>query len=446
MGLGRLFEGARISGVEIEERAARYSVTDTITGASSIFTVNDGIVPDWASSSAYRGAMTIPAAWRGAVLLSSLLGELPWHAYRTFGGPEELIEPTPLLLEQPNPPDTRMTTFAGWGLDYIWNGNAVGLWAARNAYGWPTAVVPVPARFVAVRRVTPFMESPLPVGALEYSIGNLHLGAADVMHIKGPCEPGWVRGMGVLEMHFNTINLAQEQIHQSRSVAQSGVPTGLITTDDPEMDETRLALLKEQWLANQTNRTVQALSAAVKFQPLAWKPDDMQMIEARKFTLTDWENIFGLPLGWLGGATSSRTYANIEQDDINLLKFSLQDKVSQFEQTLSLALPRGTQVRANLDAILRTDTLSRYTAYKMAIDGGFLTVTEVRAMEHRKPLPKQPVVAEPGAVKETIKADAGMPGQPPQPPPGAGGAQAVNGKQPAAVNGKQPVAIGAGKP
>jgi HK97 family phage portal protein len=367
--------------------------------------------------------MTIPAAWRGSVLLSSLLGEVPWNAYRTYGASsEEKIEPRPPLLEQPSPPDTRMSTFASWGLDYIWNGNAVGVWAARNAQGQPTAVIPVPSEVVGVRRVTPFMESPLPVGELEYAIGDMRLSSKEVMHIKGPCAPGAVRGMGALEAHFATINLSQSQMQQAASLATHGVPTGVITTDDPDMDEEGLALLKEQWMAGQNTRTVQALSAAVKFQPLSWSPEDSQMIEARKFTLTDWENILGLPLGWLGGATSSRTYANIEQDDLNLLKFSLQDKVSAFEQTLSLAFPRGTEVRANLDAFVRPDTKTRYEAHQIALAAGFLTKDEVREMEHRPPLPEEP---------KPVAADAfvGGPGQPPAIGPG--------GQQ-------QPAAIGAG--
>jgi HK97 family phage portal protein len=443
MGLGRLLPVRAESGPPPQMRSTRYAVTDTVSGGSAIYTVNDGLAPNWASSSYFRGAMTIPAGWRGSLMLANLIGEMPWRAYRTMGdAPEELIEPNPPLLEQPAPPDTRMTTFVSFALDYIWNGNAVGLWAARNAYGWPTAVVPVPAQFVAVRRVTPFVDSPLPVGALEYKIGNMTLGSADVLHIKGPCQPGAVRGMGVLENHFDTINLSRDQMRQAQSVSQHGVPSGLITTDDPEMDEVRLALLKEQWLANQNSRTVQALSAAVKFQPLSWNPEESQMVEARKFTLTDWENIFGLPNGWLGGSTPSKSYSNVEQDAINVIKFSLQDKITQFEQTFSLAFPRGTVARANLDAMLRTDTLTRYTAHKIARDGGWLTVDEIRELEHRKPLPKQPVVAEPGDVKETIKADAGAPGQPPQSPVQA---QATVGK-PAANGAGKPVAIGAGKP
>ena len=52
-------------------------------------------------------------------------------------------------------------------------------------------------------------------------------------------------------------------------------------------------------------------------------------------------------------------------------------------------LPRGTWAQANLDAILRGDTLTRYQAHGIAIDKGFLTVDEVRKLEDLPPLPPQ---------------------------------------------------------
>lgn len=58
--------------------------------------------------------MTVPGAWRAALLISDFLGQIPWHARRDYGdGPTEKLEnPAPPLLEQPNPPDPRMSTFS----------------------------------------------------------------------------------------------------------------------------------------------------------------------------------------------------------------------------------------------------------------------------------------------------------------------------------------------
>jgi phage portal protein BeeE len=49
-------------------------------------------------------------------------------------------------------------------------------------------------------------------------------------------------------------------------------------------------------------------------------------------------------------------------------------------------LPRGQRARFNLEALLRSDTTTRYAAHKVALEVGFLTVAEVRAIENLPPL------------------------------------------------------------
>lgn len=410
MGLGRL----------LQTRSTEYTARDTVTGALATFTIVDNLAPNWPSSDAYRGAMSIPGAWRAATMLAGLLGQAPWNAFRELPRrPEEMLYPRPPLLEQPAPPYTRFTTFSSWMLDYLWHGNGVGVVAARNGAGWPTAALPIPATMVGVRRITPYMDTPLPVGALEYQIGRLRLGSQDVIHFMGPCAPGAVRGMGVLEAHLNTFALADEQNRQARTISQHGVPTGVLTTINPDATQADMAAAKTAWLAAQRDRTVAALGPTIDFKPLSWNPEQMEMVEARKFTLTELELIFGLPVGWLGGQTSARQYSNIEQDAVNLFKFGVQAHFTQFEQTLSLAFPRYTIVRANLDMILRADTLTRYQAHTIATGGKpWLTTNEVRVdFEHRQPLPE-----------EELEDAAPTPAAPPPPDPDAGAERGPDGE------------------
>lgn len=371
------------------------------TRAITEFAIIDGqqVFSDGGGPNTYRGGMAVPGAWRAALLLSDLLGSVPWHALRQRAGqPLEMLEPTPPLLEQPAPPDPRMTTFSSWALDLIWEGNAVGIVAARNVEGWPTAAVPVPARMVGVRRVGAESLSQLPVGAIEYRVGTLTFGSDQVIHIKGPCEPGAVRGLGVLEAHLSeTLALVKEQQRQARSISQHGVPTGVLKVTNPDATEDDLKAAKAGWLTNQRDRTIAALNATTDFQPLSWNPEEMQLVEARRYSLTDLELLFGLPVGWLGGMNSARQYSNIEQDAVNLLKFTLAGHLARFEQTLSLHFPRGTTVKANLDSVLRSDTLTRYQAHQIGLSGGFLTVDEVRALEDRAPLPEKPPEPDPFA-------------------------------------------------
>lgn len=383
MGIGKLI------------RATRSQSKTEQTRAITEFAIIDGVAVDGSGLSStytYSGAMAIPGAWRSALLLSDLLGSVPWHAYRTIGrGPAEMLDPTPALIDQPAPPDTRMTTFSSWALDLVWHGNAVGLIAARNSEGWPTAVLPVPANWVGVGRVGPGSSSFLPVGEIEYSIGGRGYSVDEVIHIKGPCQPGALRGMGVLEAHLSgALTLATEQARQARSLSQHGVPTGTLKSDNPDLTSTEATELKAAWLKAQQERTIAVLNSTTHFTPLSWNPEELQLVEARKFSLHELALIFGLPLSFLGADQSSRTYSNIEQEGLNLIKFSLAGHLARFEQTLSLAFPRGTRVRANLDAILRADTLTRYQAHALGIGSGFLTANEARELEDRPPLPEAP--------------------------------------------------------
>lgn len=368
-------------------RAKQIVITDSISGESGTFVINDHLSPDWGSSS-FSNGMTIPGAWRAANLIADLVGGVPWHAYREWGDkPVTRIDPTPPLLDQPAPPETRINTFSSWALDLLWNGNAIGIIADRNDQGYPTAVNPVPSDMVQVRRVTKGMDSVLPIGEIEYSFGTLkNLSPYDVIHIKGPHAPGELRGMGVLESHLTTLNLAHEQNRQARSLSQHGVPTGMLKSQNPDLTQAEATALKTAWLASQRDRTVAVINASTDFVPLSWNPEELQLVEARKFTLHELGLIFGIPLSFLGVEQSSRTYTNVEQEAVNLLKFTLNGHLVRFEQALSQHFPSSTRVKANTDGLLRSDTISRYQAHEIALRNGWLTVDEIRALEDLPPI------------------------------------------------------------
>lgn len=382
MGLGRLLTRS------VPGAGTRYDVYNDTTGAliDSFHVVGD-LAPEWPTS-AYKNGMSIPGAWRGSLLLSGLLAGCPWNAFRRPTGTDpapRLVMPTPPLLEQPAPPETRFTTFRSLALDYIWEGNAVGIIAARDRAGWPTAIVPVPASMVYVRRVSE-RNYPIPMGEIEYLIGTLSFTPEQVMHVKGPCAPGELRGMGVLEAHVSTLAGAQQLSADAHQV--KGVPTGVLTSQNPDLKEAEAKEMKQAWLTSQRNRTVAVLNASTTFVPLAWNPQEAQLIEARRFSLSELELIFGLPVGWLGGQSDSKTYRTVESDAINLQKFTLNEILNPFKETLSQCFPRGMFVEPDLDAILRGDTMTRYQSYDLATaKKAWLLPSEVRARE------RLPVVA-----------------------------------------------------
>lgn len=345
-------------------------------------------------SRAYVQSLGIPGVDRAVMLIADLLGGLPWDAYTEQDqgdqGYDEKVRPRPILLEQPNPEEARINTISNWAADLILNGNAIGVITDRDRDGTPTAVFPVPACWVGVRRVNGETYAPLPTGAIEYWIAGLSFAADEVIHIKGPCEPGRIRGIGVLEKHFNGfggLDLAAELARQARGISQNGVPTAVLKSTNPDATEDDLAAAKQSWMKNMRDRTVAVLNATTEFQALAWNPEEMELVEARKLSLLETANIFGLPPRFLGASSGdSMNYSNSETETIDLLKFSLGGHLARFEQTLSLHFPRGMQVKANLDALLRSDTLARYTAHETGIRAGFLRRSEARAIEDLPPV------------------------------------------------------------
>ncbi|MGH3097878.1 MAG: phage portal protein [Streptosporangiales bacterium] len=84
---------------------------------------------------------------------------------------------------------------------------------------------------------------------------------------------------------------------------------------------------------------------------------------------------------------TGNTYANVEQQSIEFVQFTLMPWLTKLESHLSGLLPRGQYVKFNVDALIRPDAATRYANYKTARDIGLKNIDEIRAMEDLPPLP-----------------------------------------------------------
>lgn len=389
MGLGRQL-------APLLERNITYDVTNTITGAKATHTIitdgGPGMYPGWNIGQNYRGGMGIPAAWRLALLIANQLGRIPWQAFREVQGspPVKILPPPPLLARPVGKMDTALGAFRSWGLDRLWHGNAVGVIVETNAQGWPTAATPVSAEFVQVALVgfnDPQVPASFAPGEIAYLINGKWYHQAEVIHFKGPCAPGALRGMGVLEEHFALMDRSRKLDEAASSVDSSAVPTGVLKSLNPDLSATEAADLKSSWQNSQRTRSVAVLNPLTEFVPIAWNPTETQLLESRNYSLIEWANIFGINVTYAGGQNASRVYANIVDQGMDLLRFgAVGDIIAEFEATLTELLPRGNYVKGNVDHLLRADTKGRYEAHAIGIAAGFITRDEVRELEERPAL------------------------------------------------------------
>jgi HK97 family phage portal protein len=379
-------------------RNVTYDVTNTQTGDQATYTLitdgGPGMYAGWGDGE-YRGGMGIPAAWRLALLIANQLGRVPFDAYRQLADrPAVQLPDQPFLTMPAGTTDTKLSVYRSWGLDRLWHGNAIGVIVAWSPLGYPTAATPVSAENVQVQRfgaqlpypgqnwIPPGFES----GEVGYLIGGTWYHAYEIVHFKGPCKPGALRGMGVLENHFELLSRSRKLGAAATAVDAGAVPTGLLRSLNPDMSPTEAQELKDSWRNSQRERTVAVLNPLTEFTPIAWNPTETQLLESRQYDVVDWANVFGVSASYAGGTNPSRVYANIEDQGLDLLKYGTPgDIVAEFEAVLSMMMPRGQYVKANLDHLLRADTKTRYEAHSIAIAAGFLTRNEVREFEERQP-------------------------------------------------------------
>lgn len=321
-------------------------------------------------------ALGVPAIYRGVTLIADAIGALGLHSYRNG----RIVKPTPQILIKPNPQETRIETISAMAASLILDGNYIAVLGERGTNGLPDFFYPVAIDRVNLTRVD---------GRIVYRIDEQVYEADDILHIKNFTLPGEFFGRGIVETQKQAIGKEIAINEYASRYFDGGVnPTAVIKSGNPDLTQEEADALKTAWLSMYSGRNRQpaVLNSTTDFEILSSNAQESQLIEAQIQGLTEAANILGLPAYYLGAPNSSRTYANVEQENLQLVRWSIQPIAERIEQALSELLVRGQTAKFNYDTLLRTDTLSRYQAHAVGLTNGFLTVDEVRDMENRDPI------------------------------------------------------------
>lgn len=216
------------------------------------------------------------------------------------------------------------------------------------------------------------------------------LTVTDVRQLQLTHVPGEPLGQGPIQAWADGLRGAIDA-HQyaAQWTRRGGRPTGILTTD-----QTLSADMAKEWkdAANKTMTPeggVAVLGSGLTYKQCYLTPAELQLLDVRKVNVISVARIFGIParLMLTSGDGDSKTYANMEQESILFVRHTLMPYMREIEAALSELLP--DDVRFNVDGFLRPDTTTRYAAHKVAIESGFLTIDEVRAIEGLNPLPKE---------------------------------------------------------
>lgn len=317
--------------------------------------------------------LSVPAIWRGVTMISDDVGSLPIYSYRG----DMRLEPTPRILERPNPLETAMETYSAMAAALLLHGNYVALLGPRGLNGYPDYIIPVdPAK------VHFFVRDGVKYARIDeraYVVGE------EVFHIKGFSLPGEMVGVGIVAAQRQGIGAAIAVMEYAARYFDGGaMPSYAIKSSNPDLTQDEAEALKQKWMEHYgaRSRIPAVLNSSTDIEELTANANDAQLVEARNQSILDASNIVGIPGNAVGAPNQSRTYTNTELQALEYIKTSLRPITTRIEQSMSDLLPRGQYARFSFDAMLRADTLTRYQAHQIALNSGFLTVDEVRHIEH----------------------------------------------------------------
>lgn len=338
-----------------------------------------------------RTAMQAMAVWRCRHLIADICAGLPIEEFsqpgRTDGvgsGADRTRVPLSDFVRRPSglvePEEWRyqlVLEATGWG-------NGLAVVSELGANGWPRRAETVDWREVEVAQTGQFAPP-------TYKVNGELVDNSRVIHLRayGP-KAGSVLGMSPIGYAASAIglNLAVRDFGASW-YESGGHPTTLLTTD-ADLDDTTALAAKDKFREATRGDHIAVLGNSWDLKSVQVAPDDALFLNATNATAVDICGFYGIPAELLGYASQgggSLTYANREQRALDLLVFTIQWWIGRLEKLISRQLPQPRFVKINVDGLLRSDALTRWTIHDKAVRLGARSIDEVRMAEDQQPLP-----------------------------------------------------------
>lgn len=342
-------------------------------------------------------AMQQGAVYACVQLLAGILATLPLHFYRRSGEVRERVDHDYWWLFNESATN-EYTAAALWeyGMESRLLDGDMLAWLQRDPRGKVKAVQPLDPRCVEVKRMAGgwrVYTCWLPEGKIKV----LH--EDDVLHISGLGFDG-LRSLSPIRHHAGRtvigLALAQDEFGE-RSLGQGNHSDVLISTAaklGPDQKDDLRAELENRYSGLANTRRPMVLSGEFKLDRLKLSPVDVQLLEARQFSVVEVARIFGVPPHLVGATDKATSWGSgIESMTLGFIKFTLKRHLQAIQQELNRKLfPRDTGIfcEFELDALQEGDSKSQGEFFAKALGGpgsqGWMTVNEVRRRKNLPPV------------------------------------------------------------
>lgn len=224
----------------------------------------------------------------------------------------------------------------------------------------------------------------------------------DVIHIPyratNECAVyGGVIGVSPIHRNKETVALALAAERYAAKFFKNGAkPSAILEMDkklpDDEVAKRIRAGIERVYSGVDNSFKVAILELGLKLKEWSFDPQKSQMTETRKEQGKSCAMMYGVPPHKIG-ILDNATFTNIESQGIDYVTGPVSALAQCFESAIETAcLTPGEReqyyVECNLDALQRGDQESRYAAYAMGRQWGWLNVDTIRGRENMPPLPE----------------------------------------------------------
>jgi HK97 family phage portal protein len=378
-------------------------IVSLLTGRSRFYSGGDGWVPGpnslgFDSYIEPDSALTVSAVWRGINVLGNGLGMLPVFVYdRLPSGGKNRNPNHPLwrvLKYQPNPLQDSFQFFHMGVTHLILRGNFY-CQIIRNGRGeilelWPLNPDAVTPAWRDVTDETSLMYKVTFPGAVV-----LELPANEVFHARTLTTQG-VRGLSPIDQGMQTVATSLAMEEQVGAFFGKGVRASGVLQHPGKLSKEAADRLRKTFEDNYAGsknamRTI-LLEEGMSWQQVSLTNQQSQQIENREYNITDFCRWVGVPPHKVYDLRRA-TFSNIEHQSLEFLQDSLGPFLVMFEramcrQLLPEAQWETTVIEFLVDALLRGDIKTRYEAYNVARNGGWMSADEIREKENMNPIPE----------------------------------------------------------
>jgi HK97 family phage portal protein len=335
-------------------------------------------------------AMRIVAVHAAVNVIAKTLASLPLHVYERTPTGKRRAETHPLydlLHNTPNPWQTSydFRAMMQWHLCLRGNCYALIVWAERDR---ALELIPLhPDRMT----VTQADDMSLRYRYQRSNNSYIDIPADEVLHVRGLSSDG-ILGRSILSDARDVIGLAQATQEYAGRLFKNDATPGVVIKSPKPLGKDAATRLRDSWndafSGSGNARKTAVLEDGLTVDRLSMTADDAQFLETRKFTRSEIAGLFGVPAHLIGDLERS-TFSNIEHQGIEFATHCIRPWAVNWEQAIARTLftaPRKYYCEFNLDALTRGDLVSRYQAYAVGRNWGWLSANDIRGLENLNPI------------------------------------------------------------